>query len=52
MTHLPFVAGAYAVTIGTFLVLSVSAAARLRAARRRLAALDQPRRRRSVTAIR
>ena len=38
MTHLPFVAGAYGITVAAGAWLSVSAAMRLRRARRRLAA--------------
>ncbi len=45
MTHLPFVAGAYGLTVAAGAWLSVSAAFRLRRARRRLAAVD-PRARR------
>ncbi|MCQ8276927.1 heme exporter protein CcmD [Acetobacteraceae bacterium KSS8] len=45
MTHLPFIAGAYAATIGVFLILSVSAALRLRAAERRLHAVETRRER-------
>ncbi|WP_419729696.1 heme exporter protein CcmD [Lichenicola sp.] len=44
MTHLPYVAGAYGLTLAVAAVLSVSAALRLRRARRRLAAVDVRRR--------
>ena len=44
MTHLPYIAGAYGLTLSLALVLSVSAAIRLRRARRRLAAVDVRRR--------
>ena len=40
MTHLPFVAAAYALTVAVGLFLSVSAALRLRRAGRRLAAVE------------
>ncbi len=43
MTHLPFIAAAYALGVGIPLVLAVGAWARLRAASRKLAAID-PRR--------
>ena len=41
MTHLPFIAAAYAVTIGAAVALALNAAARLRAARRALGELDR-----------
>ena len=44
MTHLPYIAGAYGLTVALGLALSVSAALRLRHARRRLAAVDARRR--------
>ena len=47
MTHLPFVAGAYGLTVAAGAWLSVSAALRLRRARRRLAAVDPRARERS-----
>ncbi len=40
MTHLPFVAGAYGLTVAVGAWLSVGAALRLRRTRRRLAAVD------------
>ncbi len=40
MTHLPFIAAAYAATIGAYLLLSVSAVLRLRSARRKLRAVE------------
>jgi len=40
MTHLPFVAAAYALGVGIPVSFAVSAWARLAAARRRLAAID------------
>ena len=40
MTHLPFVAAAYGLTLAVALALSVGAATRLARARRRLAAID------------
>lgn len=40
MTHLPFVATAYALGIGVPVLFAVSAWQRLRLARRRLAAVD------------
>jgi len=43
VTHLPFIAAAYAVAIGVPLVFSVQALFRTRSATRRLAAID-PRR--------
>ena len=46
MTHLPFVAGAYGLTVAAGAWLSVSAAVRLRRARRRLAPHPPPARRR------
>ena len=41
MTHLPFVASAYALGVGVPLVFAVSAWTRLAQARRRLAAIDK-----------
>ncbi len=40
MTHLPFVAGAYGLTVAVSLWLSLGAAIRMKQARRRLAAID------------
>lgn len=40
MTHLPFIAGAYGLTLATVLWLTLGAASRVHRARRRLAALD------------
>ncbi|GAB6966621.1 hypothetical protein JCM25156A_06580 [Komagataeibacter kakiaceti JCM 25156] len=44
MTHLPYIVAAYGLTIGVAMILSVNAALRLRRARARLAAIEQPRR--------
>jgi hypothetical protein len=44
MTHLPFVAGAYALGVALPLVLTIDALLRMRNARRRLNSID-PRRR-------
>ncbi|MGI4747053.1 MAG: heme exporter protein CcmD [Janthinobacterium lividum] len=44
MTHLPYVAGAYGVTLAMGLYLSIAASMRLRRARRRLDAVDARRR--------
>jgi len=41
VTHLPFVAAAYALGVGIPLAFAAAAAARLQQARRRLAALDR-----------
>ena len=49
MTHLPFIAAAYALAIGVPLAFAVNAAWRMRAASRRLAAID-PRRQRANAA--
>ncbi len=49
MTHLPFIAAAYGISLATIGAMSVAAALRLRRARRRLAALD-PRRARHAEA--
>ncbi|WP_170114624.1 hypothetical protein [Rhodopila globiformis] len=40
MTHWPFIVGAYVIAIGVPLVLGIEAAFRVRAARRRLEAID------------
>ncbi len=40
MTHLPFIAGAYAITLVVICVFAANAWLRMRGARRRLAALD------------
>ncbi|RFD20761.1 heme exporter protein CcmD [Komagataeibacter melaceti] len=42
MTHLPYIVAAYGLTIGVAMVLSINATLRLRQARRRLAAIEQP----------
>ncbi|MCE2564439.1 heme exporter protein CcmD [Komagataeibacter sp. FNDCF1] len=43
MTHLPYIAAAYGLTLGVAAILSINATVRLRRARRRLAAIEQPR---------
>lgn len=40
MTHLPYILGSYAAAVAIGLILAGGAAARLRRARRRLAAID------------
>ncbi|GBQ37298.1 hypothetical protein HLH34_08560 [Gluconacetobacter azotocaptans] len=42
MTHLPYIATAYGMTIGLAVLLGTTAALRLRRARARLAAIDRP----------
>ncbi|GBQ88742.1 hypothetical protein AA13595_2469 [Gluconacetobacter johannae DSM 13595] len=42
MTHLPYIAAAYGLTIGLAVLLGATAALRLRRARARLAAIDRP----------
>ncbi len=48
MTHLPFIAAAYALGIGVPLSFAVAAALRMGSARRRLAAIDPRQGRRAV----
>ena len=43
MTHLPYIAGAYGLTLAMAAWLSASASLRLRRVRRRLAAVERPR---------
>ena len=43
MTHLPYIAGAYGLTLAVAAWLWISASLRLRRARRRLAAVERPR---------
>ncbi len=47
MTHLPYIAAAYAIAVGVPLALSVETFFRVRSAKRRLAAIDTRRERRS-----
>lgn len=42
MTHLPYIVAAYGLTLGVAAILSVNATIRLRQARKRLAAVEQP----------
>ncbi|GBQ25108.1 hypothetical protein ACLRDC_00875 [Gluconacetobacter sacchari] len=42
MTHLPYIAAAYGLTVGLAVLLGTSAALRLRRARARLAAVERP----------
>jgi hypothetical protein len=48
MTHLPYIAAAYVLAIGTPLYLSIEALFRVRSARRRLQAIDTRRERGGV----
>jgi Heme exporter protein D (CcmD) len=45
VTHLPYIAGAYAIAIGVPLFLSIQVFFRVRSARQRLAAIDTRRER-------